>query len=359
MKKQIIAATLIIGMAVSLIGCGKSTGGTTDSASSNTSGKDKIASAAKVVTLGDYKGLSMEIPEVTEEDIQEYINTNLLSPKATYEQIKDGKVKDGDLVNINYTGKIDGVAFDGGTDDSEAGTNLSIGSGQFIEGFESGLVGVAVGDTVDLNLKFPEDYGKDELNGKDVVFTVTVNYICGDQITPELTDAFVTDNTDYKTVDDYKAYVKETLETSNKTQAENTIWSEAVKNATISEYPQEDIDAALSSMLNYYTSMASYYGTDLDTLLSYYGTSQDTFNDDNLETAKTMVAEKLVALAIDDAEKIDVTDDVYQNKVAEYATTYGYADADALKAAVSEDDIYQQIYMELGKQVVFDNAVTK
>lgn len=350
MKKKIIVATLVLSMVAALNGCGKKNAANENSV---------VTDAAKVVTLGDYKGLNLEAEDVSAEDVEEYINTNLLSPNATYEAIKEGTIKDGDLVNINYSGKIDGEAFDGGTDDSEEGTNLEIGSSSFIDGFEAGLIGKSVGETVDLNLKFPEDYGKDELNGKDVVFTVTINYICGDQITPELTDDFVAANTSFDNVSDYKDDVKNNLTASNETDAENTVWSQAVSNAKISEYPQEDVDATLSSLLNYYSSMATYYGAELDQVLSMYGTSEETFNDDMLEVAQQIVGEKLVALAIVNAEGIEITDDVYNSKIEEYVSNYGYESADALKEAVPEEEINEQIYTELGRQFVIDNAVTK
>jgi len=348
MKKKLIVATLIMSMVVALNGCSK-----------KEATPSVLTNAAKLVTLGDYKGLTLEVVDATQEDVEEYINTNLLSPNASYEQIKEGTVKDADTVNINYAGKVDGEAFEGGTDDSEAGTNLLIGSNSFIDGFEKGLIGVKVGDTVDLNLAFPKDYGNEALNGKDVVFTVTVNYVCGDQITPELTDDFVASNTDYKTIADYKTYVTETITTTNKTDAETTLWNQAVSNAKISEYPQDDIDKSLASMLEYYKSMASYYGMEVADLLTYYGTTEETFNTDMLETAQNMVGEKLVALAIANKEGIELTDDVYNSKVEEFVTTYGYKDVAALKEAVSEDELKQQIYIELGKQVVIDNAVTK
>lgn len=348
MKKKILTVTLIVSMIAALGGCGK-----------KESAKDNLLTdAAKVVTLGDYKGLPLEVADVTEEDIEENINTNLLSPKASYEQIKEGTVKDGDLVNINYSGKIDGEVFDGGTDDSEQGTNLQIGSSSFIEGFEEGLIGVKVGDTVDLDATFPEDYGKDDLNGKAAVFTVTVNYICGDQIIPELTDAFVAENTEYKTVTDYKASVKDNLVSGNQTDAENKIWNQAISNAKISEYSQDELDDALAMIRNYYTNMASYYNTELATVLSSVGTSEETFDEDMLDTAKSIITEKLVALAIANTEGITITDDIYNSKVEEYASASG-ADVDAYKEAVSKEDITQQIYIELGRQFVIDNAVTK
>lgn len=348
MRKKIMVATLIMSMVLAFTGCDKK------KASSN-----DLKDAVKVVTLGEYKGLNLEVEDATQEDVVEYINTNLLSPNTSYEKVKEGTIKDGDMVNINYSGKIDGEAFEGGTDDSEAGTNLTIGSNSFIDGFEEGLVGAKVGETLDLNLKFPEEYGDDKLNGKDVVFTVTINYICGDQITPELTDEFVSQNTENKTVEEYKAYVKDTLNETNKTNAETNVWNQAVSNAKVSEYSQTDIDKTLASMLDYYKNMATYYNMELSGLLSYYGTSEETFNEDMLDTVKQILAEKLVALAIADKEKIEITDDLYKEKIQEYVTNYGYENEDALKEAIPEDEIKQQIYIELGRQFVIDHAVTK
>ncbi|MEG2773924.1 MAG: FKBP-type peptidyl-prolyl cis-trans isomerase [Acetivibrio sp.] len=349
MKKKIIVTTLILSMMAALSGCGKK----------EPPSVGIVDEAAKVVTLGDYKGLEMTVAEVTEENVNEYINTNLLQSKATYEQIKDRKVKDGDTVNINYVGKKDGTAFEGGTDDSEAGMNLTIGSHSFIEGFEEGLIGSKPGDKIDLNLTFPKDYTKEDLQGAAVVFTVDVNYICGKSVVPELTEEFITANTEYDTLDDYKAFVKETLTTNNQATAKEAVWGQAVSNAKIKEYSQKDIDAALDSMKSYYTNMASYYQTDLPTVLNMYGTSEETFNEDMLETAKQIVGEKLVSLAIVKAEKAEITDELYKSKSEEYAKNYGYKTVDELEKAVPKETIREQIYIELGKQFVIDNATEK
>ena len=129
--------------------------------------------AGRYVTLGQYKGLTIVLDglEVTEEEIDAYIED--AAAQAGLNQ-KEGTVKEGDVVNIDYSGKKDGVAFDGGT---AQGAALEIGSGTFIPGFEEGLIGVNTGETVDLDLTFPENYGAEELAGAETVFTVTVNYI--------------------------------------------------------------------------------------------------------------------------------------------------------------------------------------
>ncbi len=347
MKKKLITMTMILSMACALAGCGSS------------ASDDGLSAAAKVVTLGTYKGMELTLTPVTNESIDEYINSNLLSASTSYVQIKEGTVADGDLVNINYSGKKDGVAFEGGTDDSEAGHNLAIGSNSFIDGFEQGLIGVKVGDTVDLNLTFPENYTSTELAGQDVVFTVTVNYICGEKITPELTDEFVASNTSYKSVEEYKAFVNETLTKNNRSTAEETLWKQAVENAQISQYPQEDIDAALQTIRNYYEGMAQYYSTTFDALLQTLGSSEATFDNDMLETAQGIVANKLVALAIAQEEKLKISDELYDTKVKEYVITYGAESKEALEEQVSVKTLREQIYMDLAQEFILTNAIEK
>lgn len=345
MKKKIVVTALLVGMISILGGCGQ-----------KSSLPEELLGLTKNVTLGEYKALKAEAEAVTDDAINEYINTNLLANSVTYEQIKEGTIKDGDTVNINYVGKKDGVAFEGGTDDSEKGTNLAIGSNSFIAGFEEGLVGAKVGKTIDLNLTFPEDYGNEELNGAAVVFTVDVNYICGKEIVPELTDEFVAANTEYKTVTDYKSFVNETLTNSNASAAEQKVWTTAIANAKISEYPKEDLEAAITNMLNYYKSMATYYSMDLNSVLSMYGTTEETFNDDMQDYAKEVVAEKLVALSIVEKEKIELTDKIYNEKLEKFKTDYGYETVDALKEAIPDAQIKELIYIELGRQFVLDNT---
>ena len=135
------------------------------------------------IKVGEYKGLDVQedVQEVTDSDIDIQIQTNLSQNLVEVED-ENAEVKNGDVVNIDYEGKKDGVAFDGGTAE---GFDLTIGSGSFIDGFEDGLIGAKKGETRDLNLTFPENYQAEELAGQDVVFTVKINAI---KTTPELTE---------------------------------------------------------------------------------------------------------------------------------------------------------------------------
>ena len=180
MKKKtlgLLAAVLSVCM---LAGCGAEdtgdgTGAATDAGTESTALKDMDVD--KYVTLGEYKGLEVSVDTVeVDEDEWDTLVNNVYYGNITAENggITDRAVETGDTVNIDYEGKKDGVAFDGGTDQ---GYDLTIGSGQFIAGFEDGLIGVMPGETVDLDLTFPENYGNADLAGQAVVFTVTVNYI--------------------------------------------------------------------------------------------------------------------------------------------------------------------------------------
>lgn len=344
MKKKLIMGAVILTMTLAFAGCGQR------------ASDDVLKNARETVTLGEYKGLPLKTEKVTDSQVEEYINTNLLVPEVSYKKIKEGTVKKGDLVNIDFKGTMDGTAFDGGTGEDY---NLEIGSKSFIDGFEDGLIGAKPGEKKELKLAFPKDYGNEEFNGRDVVFEVTVNYICGEEIKKELTlnDELVKSKTEYDNVADYKAYVNQTLAENNENTAKQTVWEQAVNNASISEYPEEEMTSALDTMRNYYNSMASYYGAELGDVLAMYGTSEETFNEDMKETAQKTVASKLVAIAIAAAEKYEITDAVYEEKLKEYVDNYGFESVEELKKSVPEETIREQIYMEYGQQFVFDNAV--
>ena len=190
MKRKVIAA-LLLGMAITVTGCSgnttKDTDTTTEATSETTaesaSESETASEAAErpdykaldYVKLGDYKGLEVTLAstDVTDEEVEQQVETNLNNNDKS-EELKEGTVENGDVANIDYEGKLNGKAFDGGTAE---GYDLTIGSGSFIDGFEDGLIGKKIGDTVDLNLTFPEDYSSTDLAGKEVVFTVKINSV--------------------------------------------------------------------------------------------------------------------------------------------------------------------------------------
>ena len=153
---------------------------------------DGVTAADYVTLPDDYADITIDasLAEVTDQDITDYINQNILSSFATTNQVTDRAAQDGDTVNIDYVGTIDGVAFDGGSDQ---GYDLELGSGTFIDGFEEQIVGHTPGETFDVNVTFPENYGSADLAGKAAVFSTTLNYI-SETVTPEVTDAWVQEN---------------------------------------------------------------------------------------------------------------------------------------------------------------------
>lgn len=296
--------------------------------------------ASDYVELGEYKGLTVKIApiEVTDEEILTQIKANAGSDAL--EDVTEGTVEEGDTANIDYVGKLDGEAFDGGT---AKGYDLEIGSGTFIDGFEEGLVGVKIGDTVDLTLTFPENYASEELAGKETVFTVTVNSV---KRMKELTSDLVSTITDgeYTDVDAYKESVKETLmkskEDSRDSEIKSDILSQISENSTIKDYPQEMLDYGLTNMQNAYKQMASQYDMEYaDLLQNYFGMTEEQFDEEALNVVKQNLDAEMYLKAIAEKEGIEVSDDDYEAACQRYADTYGYDSVDDLKAAYDEDTI--------------------
>ena len=209
--------------------------------------------------------------EPTEEEIQSEIDS-LLSDHATEKQVTDRAAADGDTVNIDYAGSVDGVAFSGGT---YSGYSLTLGSGTFVDGFEDQIVGHTPGETFDVTVTFPEGYSDSTdsegntvvLSGKKAVFSVTLNYI-SEKVLPELTDAWVAENygesDDVHTVEELKALYQKMLYNTN---LQNAIMDDLLANSTFKELPKEVTDYQVNQCLNYYYTMANYYGYDLDSFV--------------------------------------------------------------------------------------------
>lgn len=382
MKRSLKLGAVCLGMAVLLCACGKGSTESTESVSGQTETAAESASESEtvqetetedtnvyaydydvesLVKLGDYKGLTYTETDtsVSDEEVESQINSTLTS-HATSEQITDRAVEDGDTVNIDYEGKIDGKTFDGGT---ASGASLTIGSGTFIDGFEDGLIGVKPGDKTTLKLKFPDEYKTNpDLAGKDVTFDVTVNYIKGDDIVPELDDDFVKglNIDDVSNVKEYRAYVKSQLQANKESEAEKSKQSEllqqAVDNAEIKEIPEELVTQYASQYTDYYKQYASYFGLELsDFLTQYMNQTEDEFNQSAEDYGKEVAGNMLVVCAIAKAEKIDV-DALYDEKVAQYAEQSGYSDVATLEKDYSKKYLQQVIINEEVLNVLEENA---
>ena len=379
MKRSLKLGAVCLGMAVLLCACGNGSTESTEAASSETETAQSEAVSETVaetedtnvypyeydvesmVKLGEYKGLTYTETDVSvsDDEVESQINSTLTA-HATAEQITDRAVEDGDTVNIDFEGKIDGKTFDGGT---ASGASLTIGSGTFIDGFEDGLIGVKPGDKTTLKLKFPDEYKTNtDLAGKDVTFDVTVNYIKGDDIVPELDDDFVKglNIDDVSNVKEYRAYVKSQLQANKESEAEKSKQSEllqqAVDNAEIKEIPEELVTQYATQYTDYYKQYASYFGLELsDFLTQYMNQTEEEFNQSAEDYGKERAGYMLVVSAIAKAEKVDV-DALYDEKVAQYAEQSGYADAATLEKDYSKRYLNQIIINEEVQNILEENA---
>lgn len=259
-----------------------------------------------VTSLGEYKGLEVTrmSTEVTDEELDARIQS-ILDANPEYVAITDRAAKNGDIVDIDYVGLKDGVAFDGGT---AQGYKLELGSHSFIDGFEDGLVGAKTGEERSLNLTFPKEYHSEELAGQAVVFEVTVNGI-EEKKDAVLDDNFVQRMSDFTTVDEFKADTLADLQQEKEElaeqQLENDVFLAAVENSEFS-LNQEAVDNQYNNQLGYYESMVGMYGMDLAGYVSMFGMTEEAFKEDLRKSAETSIKQQLLVEAIAEKEGLRV-----------------------------------------------------
>lgn len=377
MKKRAIMISMLLVMALSVTGCSQKTAtkdkdtkteetAKTDDAEETESDNTEDTSedtpttaelmagidVEKCVTLGDYKGVTVEktIQSVTDEDVQNEIDNAL----ANYPVEVDQAAKEGDTVNIDYVGKIDGEEFDGGSDQ---GADLKLGSGKFIDGFEDGLIGARKGETRTLNLTFPEDYTQD-LAGKAVEFTVTVNAV--KEPLSEPTDQWVADNIEgYDNIADYKAGIRSEQEESNEQTAENQVryaaWTQVIDNCTINEYPETLVEVGKKLYEQQVETYAKYAGMELDAYIESSGLTQEEYQSNMEEYGKNVAAQALVCQAICDKEGLAIGDDDYQKALQDMLTEYGCTE-DELIQTYGQDNVEQSIMLNRVSNLILENA---
>ena len=307
------------------------------------------------IKVGEYKGLDVQedVQEVTDSDIDMQIQTNL-SQNLVEVADENAEVKNGDVVNIDYEGKKDGVAFDGGTAE---GFDLTIGSGSFIDGFEDGLIGAKKGETRDLNLTFPENYQAEELAGQDVVFTVKVNAI---KTTPELTEEWVKENTEYDSVEKYKEGVRKDLEETNRQMAQNTalsnLWTTIMDSCEVVKYPQKDVDKAMKLFEDNLNTYADQQNMKPEEFLESQGMTREQFDEQSKDYAEYTVKQNLVVQAIMDAEKFTLTDEKSEEARKELAANYGVDDISDLVKEFGQETVNQSIALTRVTDFILDNA---
>ena len=370
MKKRAIMISMLLVMALSVTGCSQKTAtkdkdtkteetAKTDDAEETESDNTEDTSedtpttaelmagidVEKCVTLGDYKGVTVEktIQSVTDEDVQNEIDNAL----ANYPVEVDQAAKEGDTVNIDYVGKIDGEECDQGAD-------LKLGSGKFIDGFEDGLIGARKGETRTLNLTFPEDYTQD-LAGKAVEFTVTVNAV--KEPLSEPTDQWVADNIEgYDNIADYKAGIRSEQEESNEQTAENQVryaaWTQVIDNCTINEYPETLVEVGKKLYEQQVETYAKYAGMELDAYIESSGLTQEEYQSNMEEYGKNVAAQALVCQAICDKEGFAID---YQKALQDMLTEYGCTE-DELIQTYGQDNVEQSIMLNRVSNLILENA---
>ena len=271
------------------------------------------------VKISAYKGIKIKefAYTVKDEEIDAEIE-RLLDRNARKVDVTDRAAQNGDIANIDFVGTVAGVKFDGG---EAEGFDLTLGSGQFIPGFEDQVVGMNIGETKDVNVTFPENYQAEALKGKPAVFSVKLNSLQGKEL-PELNDEFIKDATGSESVEAYKAKTKERLQKQADKRAtdatENSIL-EAIAANTEAEIPQAMIDREIDSLIQKFEYQLMYQGLKLQDYLDFLKVTMSDFRKNYEEQAKKNVLHQLIISQIIKDEKIEATDEEVDAKVAEQA----------------------------------------
>lgn len=317
MKRLVAILLVTILMMTLLVGCGKNR---------------ELYKGVKLenyIEVKDYKGIEVD---TSTEDFAKYVEeilSNDIVDNNFYKEVKEGAVQDGDVVNLDYEGKIDGVAFEGGT---AQGATLEIGSNTFIDDFEEELIGVSIGETKDVSAKFPENYGKDELNGKEAIFTCKIN-----AIQRPLTEEEIADELDFDSVDDYKENVK-------KRAVQQTILDVVVNNSKVSDYPQKDSEILVEAIYEYYVEVyKTTNNVDLESLITSNGLTVEEYKSQiSTQMVPQMMNVNMAMYYIFDAEDLELLDSTLSSQITD-------------QPIIAESYAVQDTVMEY----LYDNAIIK
>ena len=292
-------------------------------------GKDLIYTAEVTVypevELGAYKGLNVEKKtyEVTEEEVAAKLKE--MQEKNARVEVKEGAIENGNIAVIDFKGFIDGVAFEGGEGHDYS---LEIGSGSFIDNFEEQLVGAKAGDKVEVNVTFPENYGKEELNGKPAKFEVEVKEVKAKEL-PVLDDEFAKEVSEFETLEALKEDTTKKLEEANTARAERE-YEEAILRAVVEnakmDIPAVMVEQEIDRMVQNLAQRLQYQGLTLEQYFQFTGTDAEKMREYMKENAETKVKTELVLEALQKAEKMEVLDEELKEKASEVAKLYGAND---------------------------------
>ncbi len=348
MKKKIIALLLCVAMATTAVACGKDK---KDGEVAGTENAGELTGSATIeynskdyVKLGTYNGMEIELTtdySVSDSDVEEYINNNVIANYPLYADTDKETVEDGDYVNLDYTGTKDGEEFGGGSA-TDFVLGMNVGTVNFIDGFVDGMIGMKVGEEKDLNLTFPEDYSTADLAGADVVFHVKVNKIVEPQDISynNLTDEYMTYISEqagmtYENGEALIADIKSYLESSSASQKDSAIRSAVIskllEESTIDKLPEGLLDARVSEMIEQYKTYYCSDGTELkDYVETNFGVTYDEFLTQIEGEVEQDIQTQLILETIADAEGIKFVEADFDEYVASLVSSNSLDSADAL-----------------------------
>ncbi len=365
-KKLVIILAAAMAAAAVMGGCGKKDAQTgLGSASAETEAEDVQISADELlkatdydveeyVKLNDYLNMTVELSqsyEVTDEEVKSYIE-QIIAQYPDYEKTDKTVVESGDIVNIDYEGKKDGEAFSGGT---AAGAHLEIGSGSFIDGFEDGLIGKNVGETVDLNLTFPEEYGTEELAGQDVVFTVTINSIdtAVEMTYDAMTDEYVISNFSsggLTSVDALKEQIRSNMQSqydnSKMQEIQEKVLEKLAEECSV-EFPEGLLDERVADYKAQTQAKADAAELSLEEYLQdNMQLTEEEFDEELNAVMEDSLVQELILEAIVADQDISVSESAYDSFVAQFIATYGIESEEAFYEQFGEEDYVKLSYAE-------------
>ncbi|MDQ0202410.1 trigger factor [Pectinatus haikarae] len=311
------------------------------------------------VTLGEYKGIAIELPkaEVAEEEIEEQIKNMRSHHAKMIDAQEDAVVEKDNFITLDFLGKVDGTAFEGG---EAKDYPLQVGSGQFIPGFEEQLIGVKIGEEKDVTVKFPDDYHEASLAGKDAVFSCKVNSIKIQEL-PELDDEFVKKSTSYKDLEDLKKNLHENLLKAAQTRAEGELRNQALKKASDNakvDIPDVMIDNRVDNMLNELSASLESHSMNMEQYLKYSNTDMAKLRETYRQSAVDAVKTDLVLEKVAQAEELKVNTEEVDAEIAAMAVRYGTTPKEVRKIVAKNGyvaNLYETIGRKKAAQLIIDN----
>lgn len=387
MKKRIIATLLLTGMVLSLAACGANEQGTKQEATQTEAGESQPAGVTEeevvqqkgivstkdfdpdaYVTIGDFSQVSVEtnVYTFTEEDVLAEIDKTVdyfLEYTDSYNYTPTDKqvVEEGDIVNLDYCGKKDGEAFEGGT---AKGAHLEIGSNRFIDGFETGLIGHSIGESFDLPLKFPDNYGQAELAGKDVVFEITLNSI-DTREKPELNDNLVQAmDIGFATLADLQTRIREDIQGNcdDRALSENraAVWEQVLPLCDTKDAPQELVDEVMSGITQSAEYYAQYYSVTVEEFIEkYMGMTKDEYDKEMLASAQQTAKERMAIAAIAKKAGITLSDEDVKKAADEQCANLGYNTGDDLLTDLGTGYFYDYLLSNQVKDYLLTQVTVK